>query len=76
MGETTDDFDYMQYVCGYIYRLFMGNGEIHSRYILIKAGETERNHAYLINRVNEELAAYIKQQLFCDRKKPQEYAAA
>lgn len=74
LGETTDDFDYMQYVCGYIYRLFMGNGEIHSRYILIKTGETQRNHAYLINRVNEELAVYIKQQLFCERKKPQEYA--
>lgn len=74
LGETTDDFDYMQYVCGYIYRLFMGNGEIHSRYILIKNGEKERNHEYLVNRVNEELTAYMKQQFFCYRKKPQEYA--
>lgn len=63
LEESTEAYDRMQYIAGYIYRLLMGDGVLHSRYmILSKATKiTEEN---LKERVEAEFTDYMKTLLY------------
>lgn len=67
-------FDRMQYIAGYIYRLFMGNGVDHSRYMLIREGTQEKNLEYVVEKTTVEFTAWLKQKLYVGRGEPNDYA--
>lgn len=41
--ESVDAFDRMQYIAGYIYKIFNGDGSIHARYMIIRSSEPKKN---------------------------------
>lgn len=67
-------FDRMQYIAGYIYRLFMGNGVDHSRYMLVRKGTQEKNLEYVVEKTTIEFTAWLKQKLYVSRGEPNDYA--
>ncbi|MCI9553471.1 MAG: hypothetical protein HFE94_08060 [Acutalibacter sp.] len=64
LGETEEEFDRMNYIAGYIYRLFMGNGSIHARYMLVPGKESQITHKKLLKRAEYEAVAQMKQRMF------------
>lgn len=74
LGETEEAFDRMQYISGYIYRLLMGDGTVHPRYILVRTAESEKNQAFLMERLNREMTALMKRKLYGGLHEPVEYA--
>ena len=42
LSESGDAFDRMQYIGGYIYRLLMGDGNVHARYILLQNSRQDK----------------------------------
>lgn len=72
--ETTEAFDRMQYIAGYIYRLLMGDGQIHPRYVLIPNQAAERNQEQLLKRINSDVTSLIKQKIYQQQNSPEIYA--
>ncbi len=64
LGETEEEFDRMNYIAGYIYRLFMGDGSTHVRYMLIPGKESQLTHKKLLERAEYEAVAQMKQRMF------------
>lgn len=64
LGETEEEFDRMNYIASYIYRLFMGDGRIHARYMLIPGPEPRLTHKKLLERMEYEVVAQMKQRMF------------
>lgn len=73
LGESEQDYDRMQFIAGYIYRLFMDNG-VHARYIIVPSGEPKKDHAALLMRINDEFTELMKQKLYAGRYEPQKFA--
>lgn len=63
LEESTEEFDRMQFIAGYIYRLFMGDGQCHSRYAILPK-EKRHIHRELIDCVDQEFEAYLKSVLY------------
>ena len=75
LGESIEEFDRMQYIAGYIYRLFMGDGRIRSRYIRLEKHETAKNQYALVRRVEVEAVEMLKKKMYKEGEEPQKYAA-
>ena len=74
LEETTEAFDRMQYIAGYIHRLLTGDGQIHSRYMRIQISSLEKEQVSFLNRMNSEIAAEMKQELYRGQNFPELYA--
>lgn len=74
LEETKEAYDRMQYTAGYIYRLFMGNGPTHARYMIVQHGEPGKNQEILEKRLESEAAELMKRDLFHGGHSLQEYA--
>lgn len=64
LGETEEEFDRMNYIASYIYRLFMGDGSTHARYMLVPGKESQFTHKKLLERAEYEVVAQMKQRMF------------
>lgn len=74
LEETETAFNRMQYIAGYIYRLFMGDGSVHARYAVVNTGEPEKNHIILKERVEKEFIDLLTQKLYHNEAKAHLYA--
>lgn len=74
LGESIEEFDRMQYIAGYIYRLLMGDGSVRSRYIKLRENEPEKNQEALVRRVEMEANEMLKKKLYCEGEEPRNYA--
>lgn len=59
LSDDSDSFDRMQYIAGYIYKLFMGFYQMSARYRLISNGKAELR-GKVINRVKQEYLDYLR----------------
>ncbi len=66
LSETEDAFDRMQYIGGYIYRLLMGDGHIHARYILLH--NPKQDKATLNEKLNYEFISLLKKNLYSQKE--------
>ena len=66
LSETEAAFDRMQYIGGYIYRLLMGDGQVHARYILLKNPKQDKNT--LDRKLNYEFTSLMKKKLYCQEE--------
>ena len=57
LAEDSASFDRMQYIAGYIYKLFTGGRQTPARYILVENGE--QNKQTLLTRVAREYREYL-----------------
>ena len=64
LGETEEEFDRMNYIAGHIYRLFMGYGSIHARYMLLPGKESQLTHKKLLECAEYEAVTQMKQRMF------------
>lgn len=71
--EDGDSFDRMQYIAGYIYKLFMGEKNTPARYIMIP-GEKKKNFKTLQNQLHQEYIALLKDKLVHKKDTPQDTA--
>lgn len=62
LSESEDAFDRMQYIGGYIYRLLMGDGTVHARYILLH--NPRRDKVSLDEKLNYEFINLMKKHLY------------
>lgn len=74
LKETTEAFERMQYIAGYIYRLLMGDGQKHPRYSPFPKKVSERNLEQLLNRFNSDVTSLIKQKIYQQQSSPEIYA--
>lgn len=56
----------MQYIGGYIYRLLMGDGHIHARYILLH--NPKQDKATLNEKLNYEFISLLKKNLYSQKE--------
>lgn len=61
LAEDSASFDRMQYIAGYIYRLFTGDLQTSSRYIL--NGKAEKNEQALLAKIHAEYREYLLRNL-------------
>lgn len=66
LSETEDAFDRMQYIGGYIYRLLMGDGNVHARYILLHNPKQDKDT--LNRKLNYEFISLIKKNLYSQKE--------
>ena len=66
LSETEDAFDRMQYIGGYIYRLLMGDGNVHARYILLQ--NSRQDKAALDEKLNYEFISLMKKHLYSQKE--------
>lgn len=66
LSESEDSFDRMQYIGGYIYRLLMGDGSVHARYILLH-NPTQDKRA-LDEKLNYEFISLMKKHLYSQKE--------
>lgn len=64
LKETTDAFNCMQYIAGYIYLLLMGGGQIHPRYMRIAKNPLEKERELLLDKLNSDASDLIKKKLY------------
>lgn len=74
LEETETAFNRMQYIAGYIYRLFMGDRSVHARYAVVNTGESEKNHIILKERVEKEFNDLLTKKLYHNEAKVHLYA--
>lgn len=70
----SDAFDRMQYIAGYIYKLFTGFHETPARYMLVGAKESDIR-TELFARVQEEYRSYLRQNLVHNQAMSEKLAA-
>lgn len=66
LSESGDAFDRMQYIGGYIYRLLMGDGNVHARYILLH--NPRQDKASLDEKLNYEFISLMKKHLYSQKE--------
>ncbi len=66
LSESGDAFDRMQYIGGYIYRLLMGDGNVHARYILLQ--NSRQDKAALDEKLNHEFISLMKKHLYSQKE--------
>ena len=66
LSESGDAFDCMQYIGGYIYRLLMGDGNVHARYILLQ--NSRQDKAALDEKLNHEFISLMKKHLYSQKE--------
>ena len=66
LSESGDAFDRMQYIGGYIYRLLMGDGNVHARYILLH--NSRQDKAALDEKLNHEFISLMKKHLYSQKE--------
>lgn len=64
--ESEEAFDRMQYIGGYVYRLLMGDGNVHARYIL--SSTPKQNKDTLDRKLNYELKNLMKKTLYSQKE--------
>lgn len=66
LSESEDAFDRMQYIGGYVYRLLMGDGNVHARYILLH--NSRQDKAVLDEKLNYEFISLMKKHLYSQKE--------
>ncbi len=61
LSEDSASFDRMQYIAGYIYRLFTGDLQTSSRYLFV--GKAEKNEQALLTKIHAEYREYLLRNL-------------
>lgn len=74
LSEDSDSFDRMQYIAGYIYKLFMGFHQTPARYRLISNGNEELQ-TKVMNRVKQEYMNYLRTTFVHKFEDPQKVGA-
>lgn len=64
LDESQSSFERMNYIAGYIYRLFMGDGSIHARYFLYTRKNKEYTQEKFLKVLEKEFENMMKEKLF------------